>query len=408
MRKDTTSGLLMVAMLTVLGTGRGDSSRPMRQSATPSEVTQERIENIGRALVNRVIDLAEKVPDGDYPPETLRAILEQWQSTPECSVAVGLVPAGAAEIARFISEETAGTLEPVIAGFMIDGWGRPIEVNLEPMVFPLRPRIVLRSSGANGDFESLVYEAGEFAAEDEQDDIVWSFDQFCRWPAEPASEDLSDVSPSSDADRQARTIVDVRNLGVASLSWLTDQLTDETDYATGTGESADAGLPCPSPDPSSGGEANGDGGSGRRARGFWMPSLGMRLDESEVAAILHPSNTFFYMQSVPARDGWGEPLEVYLEQENFLAEPLIVIRSPGRDGSFDGDCYTVGPFDAEDADQDIVWADGYFMRWPDGAKSLASGDTAPGGADTVDPEGSDSSTPAPAESDAEDPGRPPS
>lgn len=407
MRKGAMSCLVMVAALAVLGVGRGESSGPMRQPASPSEVTGERIENIGRALMDRVLDLVGEVPDVSLPPETFQAILERWRSTPECSVPVGLLPAEASEIARFLSEEDAGTLEATIAGFMIDGWGRAIEVYLEPIAFPARPRIVLRSPGANGEFEALVYESGEFAAEDEHDDIVWAFDQFCRWPAEPAPEEESEASPSSDADRQARTMVDFRNLGTALMSWLTDQLTDETDYAMEDAESAEPSAPCPASDPPSAGEANGDGESGKRARGYWMPSPGMRLDGTEVAAILHPSNTFFYMQSVPARDGWGESLEVYLEREDFSADPLIVIRSPGRDGAFDGDCYTVGPFDAEDADQDIVWADGFFLRWPEGSAGMTNYDTVDAREDVEVPKADDSPTPAPVESEAEGPSRPP-
>lgn len=41
-----------------------------------------------------------------------------------------------------------------------------------------------------------------------------------------------------------------------------------------------------------------------------MPPLGERMDPAEVEAILHPSNTFFYMHAAPVRDGWGETIEV--------------------------------------------------------------------------------------------------
>jgi hypothetical protein len=42
----------------------------------------------------------------------------------------------------------------------------------------------------------------------------------------------------------------------------------------------------------------------------------------------------------------------------------MAIRSAGRDGAFSGDTYTAGAFDPLDYDQDIVWADGVFIRWP--------------------------------------------
>ena len=40
------------------------------------------------------------------------------------------------------------------------------------------------------------------------------------------------------------------------------------------------------------------------------------------------------------------------------------IRSPGRDGKYSATEYSVTPFDPVDFDEDIVWADGFFVRWP--------------------------------------------
>ncbi|MFP5288928.1 MAG: hypothetical protein ACLGI9_24540, partial [Thermoanaerobaculia bacterium] len=64
------------------------------------------------------------------------------------------------------------------------------------------------------------------------------------------------------------------------------------------------------------------------------------------------------------KDGWGHPYEYYLNVENPLAPQVMGIRSPGRDGEFSAVSYTVGPFDPYDFDEDIVWADGFFVRWP--------------------------------------------
>jgi hypothetical protein len=42
----------------------------------------------------------------------------------------------------------------------------------------------------------------------------------------------------------------------------------------------------------------------------------------------------------------------------------MAIRSRGRDFTSPTDVYTVTNFDPTDYDQDIVWADGYMVRWP--------------------------------------------
>jgi hypothetical protein len=51
---------------------------------------------------------------------------------------------------------------------------------------------------------------------------------------------------------------------------------------------------------------------------------------------------------------------------------VIGIRSRGRDGSFSGGSYQVGPFLTTDYDQDIVWADGFFINYPAGAQTGGS------------------------------------
>ena len=42
----------------------------------------------------------------------------------------------------------------------------------------------------------------------------------------------------------------------------------------------------------------------------------------------------------------------------------MLIRSAGRDGQFEGDQYTIGAFEVTDYDRDIVWINGFFVRWP--------------------------------------------
>jgi hypothetical protein len=42
----------------------------------------------------------------------------------------------------------------------------------------------------------------------------------------------------------------------------------------------------------------------------------------------------------------------------------MAIRSKGRNATAVADDYTVTSFQPTDYDQDIVWADGFFVRWP--------------------------------------------
>jgi len=137
-------------------------------------------------------------------------------------------------------------------------------------------------------------------------------------------------SQVTDAEAQKRTVADIRNTGTAMFSWLTDQV-------------------------------------GAAAAGQSQTEIGdIDLDDypvlsrDEVQSILLPQ----YMQTVPERDGWGNPYEYYLNVENPLAVHVMGIRSPGRDGRFSADSYTVTSFDPSEFDEDIVWADGFFVRWP--------------------------------------------
>jgi prepilin-type N-terminal cleavage/methylation domain-containing protein len=123
--------------------------------------------------------------------------------------------------------------------------------------------------------------------------------------------------------KQKRTVADARNLGTAKMSWLTDQLSagaagadwDSTDYAS--------------------------------------------ISYSDLNSVL----ATMYIQKVPDQDGWKNPYSFYLDTDNVLTSFVMAILSGGRDGTIDN-TYTSGPFDPTDYNQDIVWADGYFVRWP--------------------------------------------
>lgn len=80
----------------------------------------------------------------------------------------------------------------------------------------------------------------------------------------------------------------------------------------------------------------------------------------EAAALLAP---YLEPATVPRVDGWGHPLELCLRRAEGEGWSLG-IRSPGRDGEFEGTVYAVGAFDPDDFDRDVVWLDGYFVTWP--------------------------------------------
>lgn len=133
--------------------------------------------------------------------------------------------------------------------------------------------------------------------------------------------------------KQKRTVGDTRNLGAAWFSWLTDQV--------------------------------GAAAAGQGQYGF---DFGDVLTASEVHSHLWKSNTMFYIQTVPEFDGWGNSYEYRLNSDSLLGSRVMGMRSRGRDDSFSGSSYTVGPFVATNYDADIAWADGFFVHYPAGAQ----------------------------------------
>jgi len=132
--------------------------------------------------------------------------------------------------------------------------------------------------------------------------------------------------------KQKRTVADIRNTGTAWMSWLTDQVGAAS---AGTGKTYDA-------------------------------SSFDTVTYEQIFGYLHPTDTFFYMQEVPQLDGWRYPLS-FGKASNLLDSNVLIICSGARDNTIAGDCtttWTVAPFVATDYDQDIVWADGYFVSWP--------------------------------------------
>ena len=137
--------------------------------------------------------------------------------------------------------------------------------------------------------------------------------------------------------KQKRTVADIRTIGTAWMSWLTD--------------------------------AAGSSAAGSSATYTWLSSS---FSHANLQTLLRPSNTFFYMQEVPQYDGWRTAYQFGFigTTANLLSGAnVMATRSLGRDKSASGTSYTPGPFVATDYDQDIVWADGYFVRYPSGSSN---------------------------------------
>jgi general secretion pathway protein G len=71
-----------------------------------------------------------------------------------------------------------------------------------------------------------------------------------------------------------------------------------------------------------------------------------------------------YIEIIPVLDGWKHNYHYFLDPTNPLNQQVMAIGSGGRDNSAIAGTYTVAGFDPTDYDQDILWADGFFVRWP--------------------------------------------
>lgn len=129
--------------------------------------------------------------------------------------------------------------------------------------------------------------------------------------------------------KQKRTMGDMRDAGTAWFAWLTDQY----------GAAAAAGA-TPSQ--------------------YSLP--GTDHTYAKTAADLVPQ----YIQDLPEFDAWGGKY-AWCRAAEVLTQPnVMAIQSGGRDSSTVG-CtgqVTSGAFDPTDYDQNLVWADGFFVRWP--------------------------------------------
>jgi prepilin-type N-terminal cleavage/methylation domain-containing protein len=127
--------------------------------------------------------------------------------------------------------------------------------------------------------------------------------------------------------KQKRTMADAHIVGTALMSWLTDQATAA---AGGAAETVDLGE--------------------------WSGTSGL----SGLRSALVPR----YIQEVPALDGWKNSYLYRVNLTRIDYERMFLIASGGRDGDTPAGTYTIGGFEPTDYDQDIIWADGYFIHWP--------------------------------------------
>ena len=135
--------------------------------------------------------------------------------------------------------------------------------------------------------------------------------------------------PPTDRELQEQTIDEMRGVGMALYAWVTDQL--------------------------------GAGAAGQSTVSLY---LYRGITAADLEQLLVPT----YVKELPTHDAWGHPYEYYLDPEHPFRENLMAIRSPGRDGVFSGKGYDHGSFPSGLYDEDLVWTDGFWLRWPEGTK----------------------------------------
>jgi prepilin-type N-terminal cleavage/methylation domain-containing protein len=126
--------------------------------------------------------------------------------------------------------------------------------------------------------------------------------------------------------KQKRTVSDEKNTGTALMSWLTDQQGAAAAGATATVD---------------------------------ITKYGSSSSAAGIESVLVPQ----YTQLVPEKDGWKHLYKYWIDTTANTTNHAFAIASGGADTCSCG-TYTVGAFDPTDYNQDIAWADGYFVRWP--------------------------------------------
>lgn len=130
--------------------------------------------------------------------------------------------------------------------------------------------------------------------------------------------------------KQKRTEADMKNVGTAFFSWLTDELS-----AAAAGAATD----------------------------WTKTNYTGEHDKAAIEAEVSPR----HIQGLPQKDGWKTDYWWSLDITNPTGEFVMSVGSGGRDGGAGtwtpSTTYAFGAFDPTDYDQDILWADGVFVRW---------------------------------------------
>lgn len=143
----------------------------------------------------------------------------------------------------------------------------------------------------------------------------------------------------NDAEAQKATVMALRNVGTAMFAWFTDQVAAAA--AATSAEKPTATNP----------------------KTISVSDYPV-ISATELRALLVPN----YIAELPEKDGWGHALEFRLNRADPTAAHIMLIRSPGKDGTFETGSYNIGPYEVTAYANDLVWADGYFITWPMAAK----------------------------------------
>jgi prepilin-type N-terminal cleavage/methylation domain-containing protein len=127
--------------------------------------------------------------------------------------------------------------------------------------------------------------------------------------------------------KQKRTVADMRITGTAMFAWLSDEV-------------------------------------GAAAAGAAVTQVDMGQYKAIALDDLRELMIPQYIEAIPVLDGWKHSYHYFLDPTNPLNQQVMAIGSGGRDNSAVAGTYTVAGFDPTDYDQDILWADGFFVRWP--------------------------------------------
>ena len=146
--------------------------------------------------------------------------------------------------------------------------------------------------------------------------------------AAPAPAEESRIEPA-ESERILESMKRIREAGTAMFHWVSDAM---------------SGGEWPGEDP---------------GRYDW--SACPRATHAQLEALLVPE----YVAELPTLDAWGHPLEFCLDRDPKSSDLYLAgIRSPGRDGAFEGTVYEPGAFPVAEDERDLVWLNGYFVSWP--------------------------------------------